>query len=592
MRVTTRSKHARLPEILAAVFLFVGIVRIASTYTVFSQTWDEPVHVASGMEWLQNGTYTYEVLHPPLARIAVAVGPYLRGIRMDSDALHPKVLVAGGNAVFAHGGDYIHNLTLARIGVLPFFVICVATLWHWTRQLYDPWIAAVAVGLFTALPPILGHAGLATTDFPLTATFTLALFALTKWFERPAPIRSVALGVTAGAAILTKFTALLFLTAGAVAVLLCWLFAGGVTVHARCKGLKPHLKSLCLAFSICSLLILACYRFSFQPALAVGARPHLFLDHLFGATGKWHDLAYHVAETTPVPMPEFFEGVEQARGRGTSPTPMYLLGQVRNRGWWYFFPIAIMVKTPIPFLLLIAIGSAGIIAENGARKGKWQSLVPFVSALALLAVCLPTKFNIGLRHILPIYPPLSIVGAFGMVAMCRGSGFLVLRHIAAGTLGMWMLVSSAMAQPDNLAYFNELAGNHPERILVDSDLDWGQDLLRLSKALQTRRVGHISIAYNGSADLSKMNLPPYQILDPCGRTTGWVAVSVLKLEMSKSSVDCGGYSWLQKYSPIAIIGKSIWLYWIPDNKDAGDSTIPNKRESRKFPATTTAQAAD
>jgi 4-amino-4-deoxy-L-arabinose transferase-like glycosyltransferase len=571
-------EHTRLQIVLLILFVVASVARIVSTYSVFSQTWDEPVHVASGMEWLQQGTYEYEVLHPPLARIAEAIGPYLSGIRLSSHDLHPMLLVEGGNAIFASGGNYLHNLILARLGVLPFFFLCVGTVWYWTQRVFDSWTAVAAVGLFTTLPPILGHAALATTDLPITATFALALFSFTNWLERPTTRQTFVLGIAVGLAILSKFTALLFLPVCCGAVLLCWLFASKVTVCDRYPDIMLRFKQFGLAALVCGALIFTCYRFSSHPATGPDQRPHLFLDHLFGDRGRWHDTAYQAVETVRIPAPEFFHGVVQARGRLAYPTNMYLLGQVQTHGWWYFFLVALVVKTPIAFLILMIIGTLGAIGKWKKTERDWQILVPSTSALALLScVCLLTKFNIGLRHILPIYPLLSMLAGFGITELWRNIRVLSLGRILAGGLATWMLASTARAQPDNLAYFNEFAGDHPESILVDSDLDWGQDLLRLNAALHARGISHFAIAYNGSADLSRMNLPPFEILAPCIRTTGWIAVSLLDLQMSKPSIGCGGFSWLEAYRPVMLIGKSIRLYWVSNAEGTSNSIGTEKR---------------
>jgi hypothetical protein len=230
--------------------------------------------------------------------------------------------------------------------------------------------------------------------------------------------------------------------------------------------------------------------------------------------------------------------------------------------------VALVVKTPIPFLILMVIGALGVIRRWKKGGRDWQIFVPLGCALALLLVCLPTKFNIGLRHILPIYAFLSILAGLGITEMWQGARARRLARTLAVGLAAWMLVSTAWAHPDYLAYFNEFAGRHPERILVDSDLDWGQDLLRLSAVLHARGVPQVSIAYNGSADPSRMNLPPFEILAPCVPATGWIAVSLYKLQMSKPSIGCGGFSWLEAYQPVALIGKSIRLYWVPKTEGA------------------------
>jgi hypothetical protein len=115
---------------------------------------------------------------------------------------------------------------------------------------------------------------------------------------------------------------------------------------------------------------------------------------------------------------------------------------------------------------------------------------------------------------------------------------------------------------------------------VNSDLDWGQDLLRLSTALRARRIEHVAIAYNGSADLNQMNLPSFQVLAPCDRPTGWVAISMFYIKLSNPSNCCGGYKWITAYNPVALVGKSIRLYWIPKTSETSTALNPVKPTSR------------
>src|SRR5271165_4451529 len=167
------SSHSLL--LLVALFLLaaIGVARIVSTYHVFSQTTDEPAHVATGMEWLEHGTYTFEPLHPPLARVAVAIGPYLSGLRLDGR----QNLWIEGNELLLANGRYLHNLSLARLGVIPFFLLATCLAWYWARARYGDRPALVAMFLFTTSPVVLAHSGLATTDMAATATFTAAVFA-------------------------------------------------------------------------------------------------------------------------------------------------------------------------------------------------------------------------------------------------------------------------------------------------------------------------------------------------------------------------------------------------------------------------------
>ena len=204
-----------------------------------------------------------------------------------------------------------------------------------------------------------------------------------------------------------------------------------------------------------------------------------------------------------------FEGIGQLAAKNRAGHKCYLLGEVRDTGWWYFFPVALAVKTPIAFLLLLGIGAvAAARAPPGVERGR--QLVPLLIACALLLVCLPSRINIGLRHVLPMYPFLAITaGSAWRVFSCRRGrpGARRSRRCASRLAAARVFA----AIPTTSAYFNELAGQHPERILVDSDLDDGQDLRRLADTLRARHVPVVWLAYAGSATVAEHGLPPVRL---------------------------------------------------------------------------------
>jgi hypothetical protein len=227
--------------------------------------------------------------------------------------------------------------------------------------------------------------------------------------------------------------------------------------------------------------------------------------------------------------------------------------------------VALAVKTTLPFLVLIGVGSFYLVKAAWLERN-WIAGAPVIAALALLLVCMPGQINIGVRHILPIYPLFAVIGGVGACWLCNVAGPKYAGRAVILILLSWHLASSIRAHPDYLAYFNELAGQHPERILVDSDLDWGQDLLRLCTVLKQKHVEDISIAYAGSAglDLHQFGLPPFRILDPHQPTTGWIAISLLRLKAGGVGFPNDGFSWLDSYKPVDLVGRSIRLYYVPD----------------------------
>jgi hypothetical protein len=563
-----------------AVLLLAGIgaARIVSTYSVFSQTTDEPAHLATGMEWLDRGTYTFEPLHPPLARVAVALGPYLSGLRLTGE----NHMWEQGNAIlFAHN-RYVHNLSLARLGVLPFFLLATFLVWSWGRTRYGDGPALVATLLFTTSPVVLAHGGLATTDMALTATFTAALMACISWLERPSYLRSALLGGAVGLATLSKFSALLFLPACAIALLAWrWLLERGKRKSTVATDSFRPGRGVAVAALAIFLIIWAGYRFSISSVTDAGARPHPTIDHLFGTSGTLHNWAYSAAESQLIPAPALFRGLAALRGKEANGHKGYLLGQIRLTGWWYFFPVALVVKTTLPFLFLIVAGIF-YLGKSAWLERNWIAGAPVIAALALLLVSMPSHINIGLRHILPIYPLLALIGG---VSACRLWNNAKPKHIGLAIvliLLAWHVTSSIRAHPDYLAYFNEVAGQHPERILIDSDLDWGQDLLRLSPALKQRHVEEVSIAYAGSPelDLHQFGLPPFRVLAPHQPTSGWIAISLLRLKIGGLGFPDDGFWWLEAYKPVCLVGQSIRLYYVPESPPKTTEQQVSKSQAR------------
>ena len=152
---------------------------------------------------------------------------------------------------------------------------------------------------------------------------------------------------------------------------------------------------------------------------------------------------------------------------------------------------------------------------------------------------------------------LAIAGGHAVTGLFQQSRYAA---IVAAFLVAWVIGDSVRAHPDYLAHFNEFAGSHPEAILSESDLDWGQDLHRLSQRLKERGVQEFSIAYFGTALLEKAELPRYALLSPTQPSRGYIAVSLrnLNIEYKKN----GSYAWLKSYTPVERIGKSIDLFYI------------------------------
>jgi hypothetical protein len=177
----------------------------------------------------------------------------------------------------------------------------------------------------------------------------------------------------------------------------------------------------------------------------------------------------------------------------------------------------------------------------------------------MLAVAMPSRINLGVRHLLPLYPFLAIVAAQAVIWIFFKSRSKPMMTMA-GVLLAFDLAHTSAAGIDQLAYFNPLAGSHPENVLCESDLDWGQDLNRLAHRLRDLGVQKVSIAYFGQARLAAAGLPAFTSISGHEPVKGYLAVSArwLKLEGARD----GSFQWLKEIEPRERVGRSIFLYHI------------------------------
>jgi 4-amino-4-deoxy-L-arabinose transferase-like glycosyltransferase len=510
-----REPRALVWRAAAAIMVAIAAFAVLSTARVFSATVDEPAHIAAGLQWLSTGEYTYDVPHPPLGRLALAIGPYLRGERSHG----AKMVFDEGAAILGSGTHFVETLASARHGVIAFFLLLCATIWLWGRDLTGGLGGAIAVFFLVTNPNVLAHAGLATTDLACAAATVLAIFAAIRWAGRPTPAGALFTGLAVGLAICTRLSALAFV-GGALGV--CYLARGWAERRWRFgdDSAAKNLAHVAVALGVTALVIAASYRFDIAP---------------------------------------FVEGVRVFFLHGNTGHDTFLLGEPRRHGWWYYYPVAVLVKTPLPLLLLSILGMAAAMRRL-AYDRDWVGAAPTLSALTVLAISLFVRVDLGVRLVLPIYPLMAIVAAQGTLELLHQRPALVAR-VSTAALAAAAVFSVVRAHPDHLAYFNPLAGSHPEHVLVDSNLDWGQDLYRLRDTLQARGIrDSLHIAYFGTMSPDSVGIRNSSFLNLHRRETGWIAVSETYLAGEWVG---RAYAWLRDIPPAARIGRGMRLWYIP-----------------------------
>jgi hypothetical protein len=502
----------RHSAILAIILILVATVRIAATYAVFSHTNDEPAHIACGMEWLDKHVYQYEVQHPPLARVAAALGPYLKGGHSFGKT-GPVGMYFEGLEILYQGDRYDDTLTAARIGILPFFWLAAFVVYAWAKRDFGPATAVLALFLFTFLPPILAHAGLATTDLPLAACLGAAFLSGRLWLERPTLPSGALFGLCGALALLSKFSSIPYFAAAAALASLAYAAAGQFRSVDLGRALRDRLPSLAVALAVACVLIGAMYRFHFS---------------------------------------EFFRGIQDVMEHNRQGHPSYLLGEVSPDGFTSFYFVVLAYKTPIALLALTVIG-LGIVKSRWRGQPAW--LLPVAYSTGIFAVALFSHINIGVRHILPIYTGFAILGGAGLLWLAQNPRMSWAPAVAAILLA-WYAGASILSHPDYLPYFNELAGGHPEKILVDSDLDWGQDMKRLLNRVGGERAGVLTIT-SGYFLFQRPGMPKLRSGNPEIPNAGWNAVSLSAWKQLHRTV------WPERIPPQEIVGKSIHLWYFP-----------------------------
>ena len=308
--------------------------------------------------------------------------------------------------------------------------------------------------------------------------------------------------------------------------------------------------------AVCGLIVWAGLRFSVGPLLlpvdiATKGFPFPSIPNI---TGLSQGEVIQIFEAPVYPAGEMFRGALEVHEHNHSGHRSYLLGQIRMHGWWYFFPVAFAVKTPIPFLLL-SLTSLGVLFVSGFRQRDWRLPALAGCAIAIMACAMTANLNLGVRHILVLYPLLALAAASIGGAVRRSKTAMAAVVVLLG----WQTVESVRVHPDYLPYFNQIAGDHPEDVLVGSDLDWGQDLMRLSKVAKDRRIDKLHIAYSGSANPAFFDFPELADLAGGEQPSGWVAISLTSLKLYPER-----YGWLESYEPRELVGKSIRLYYLPE----------------------------
>jgi hypothetical protein len=551
--------------IITLALLLGMAVLITLAQRHLSPTFDEQNHVTRGIAILRTGDFRLSLHHPPLANIlealpvvnhpAVYFSTAARGWREPF-----RIWEMAGETIWHDPPAGLDIIARARLPVLLFVIVLGITIFLWSRELFGPWGGVLAVALFALDPNFLAHGGLATTDLAAACTITLALYTLRKYLHQPSRGRLIWAGIAIGLAFAAKFSALILIPiVGIILLLHVWW-------PARATGdlLPSHPRRFAHAAGVGVLLLLisgitlwGSYGFSVEP---LGAHP-----------GQPLAANASTLERLPVPALQYLRGINVVMQEEHI---AYLCGQTKTNGsWWYYFPVAFAVKTPLPTLLLVLGILVGICIPHVRRNitlpaAEWILLLaPVVIYAAAAFGLLGVSINLGIRHLLPLYPFLFILaGAWVMLLSRRRMlPWLLL------PLCLWQGVTLARAYPDYLAFFNACAGGTSQgyHVLADSNYDWGQDLGALAALQQREGLPTLAFSYFGTTPpeayglrytpLAGQGIMQAAPAPDLSEHNGLLAISVSNL-VGGPALSGADYRPLLRLTPSYCIGNTIKIY--------------------------------
>lgn len=466
---------------------------------------------------------------------------------------------------------------LSRLALLPLGLLLGWLIFGFTRRLYGTAAGLTALWLYAFEPNLIAYAGIVGNDLAAALAF-FGVIVLLHRFRRGGSTSGDArrrnliwLGAGLGLALHSKLTALLLLPMLVAMALadewLRWREQGifresGLSRPILLQKLKAGLSAILITGGVAAMVLWAGYDFGFEP----------LISPLSTSTGQ-HDLLRSVAQRLNlpptdvydffadlrVPYGNFLRGIRAQIGRNQVGEHSYLLGQYSTKGWWYYFPVALAVKLPLPLLVLLGLSGMAMALRWNPHARLRDDLFLIAPALLLLLALLFVTKNIGIRYALPIWP-FGIAFASRIVTPDLWTSRRWLAILVAALCG-WQAVESLAIYPHHLAYFNQLAGG-PEngwRVLADSNVEWGQGLIELRDYMQAHEIDSIHLAYFGRVDPAEYGIT-YTRLRPGQPVTGYVAISVTHLLGVFDSPDA--YAWLWDYEPVDKIGYGIFIYRI------------------------------
>ena len=556
-----------------AVLLLVIVLQLVLMARDNSATFDEPFHIYAGyLQW----KHGYVLLNPPLITSFFTLPllgmnlpePPITSDLPGGERTYDNLEFQGGKAlVFQNDTNAI--LFRTRMTAMVFTVVLALLVFAAARDMFGVGAGLIALGLMAFDPTLMGHSALATLDAGNACLMFWAIYAFYRYVKSPTAWRLIATGVIAGLALAAKHSAiLLFPTMGVLAIIeVVWrgkLELAAPPVRAGRHALRLAL-ALAVILAISMTILWGSYGFRYAPGDAVPFNPPMKtqLDRvpsalegrLLGEIDRLHLL--------PAPYTYAFANILRQAKSYTS----YLMGVAYPHAVWFYFPITLLIKSSLTFLILLVI-SAGAVAIGAVRLSR-GILYMGISALVFMAFAVTGGMNIGVRHILPVYVFLSVpIAGASWSLMQRNRSWIY----AVVALLVFQAGSVLHAYPAYISYTNEVFGGptNSYKYVSDSSSEWGQQLNAVRRYVDARGIKNCWFAYFNQAmmDFRSFGIPctplltaEYQTPDTPPAIDGTVLISATVLSGFETGTGpLNPYGQFQKLKPAAVIDYGVFVY--------------------------------
>lgn len=549
-RADRRCKGVLVP---AALTLIGGALAVSAT-SRWSVTFDEVFHIVSGYSYWQTGDFRLLPDHPPLPGLlsALPLLPLDLASPFAGEQWETGNYWRLGQTFLAPPNDADRIALLARLPIVLLWLAGGWIVWAWSQTLFGRAGALVSACLYVFYPDLMAHGSLATTDAAATVFFVAALFAWSRLIQRATWQRWLLAAAAIAALLLSKYSGLLLVPViVVVAAAVClrrrpWAVSFGrrtfLLAGWRRAAAMGGACLLCAAFVF--VAIWACFGFRYRAALdppgssyshmllkedvrdprtELNAEDRRFLIETYGRDDlsvldqllHKHPIMRVLVRWTDDHrlLPEAYLYCLAGTTARADVRMGYLMGQVSPTGWWYYFPVAFLLKMPAATIAVMVLAAAAAVhfrrygdtglslpaASNDASFRRDSVLVMVVFECVYWLASINTHLNIGHRHLLPVYPPLFVLaGAAGWwLSSTRRAAGVFCGLLVAGTA-----VTNLLTWPHYIAYFTELIGGPAQgpKYLSDSNVDWGQDLKFLARYLRGHPRDDVKLSYFGTAD--------------------------------------------------------------------------------------------